>query len=151
MVHYTLNEENLIHVENPYALIKEIFDITDCDIQTTIDNFNSLYQWDEMFNEDKVGERLQSGHRFFIFYQEDLVVGHCWVDPKSMSDSNIYVYNIFIDKRYHDKSISDSTVYFSILADKLFSEGYKTIHADVDDWHKNSQSFCDRLGFKSVY
>lgn len=144
MVHYTLNEENLIRVENPYALIREIFDVTDCDIQTTIDNFNSLYQWDEMFDEDKVGERLENGHRFFIFYQEDLVVGHCWFDP-----NNIYVYNVFVDKRYHDKTISDSTVYLTIVADKIFSEGYEKIHVEVDDWHKKSQSFFERLGFNS--
>ncbi len=144
MVHYTLNEENLIHVENRYALIKEIFDVTDCDIQTTIDNFNSLYRWDEMFDEEEVGRRLENGHRFFIFYQEDLVVGHCWVNP-----TNIYVYNVFVDKRYHDKTISDSTVYISILSDKLFSEGYEKIHAEVDDWHKKSQSFFERLGFNS--
>lgn len=150
MVHYTLIEENLIHVENPYALIKEIFDLTDCDIETTIDNFNSLYQWDGMFNQEDVTERLENGHRFFIFYQEDLVVGHCWVDPVSMSENNIYIYNIFVDKRYHDKSVSDSTVYLSILSSKLFSEGYDAIHSDIDDWHKKSQSFFERLGFKLV-
>lgn len=148
MVHYTLIEENLVHVVNPYVLIREIFDSSDSDIETTIDNFNSLYQWDEMFDVDEVSKRLEKGHRFFIFYQEDLVVGHCWANPISMEDKNIYVYNIFIDKRYHDKNISDSIVYFSILADKLFSEGYLIIHADVDEWHKKSQSFCERLGFK---
>jgi ribosomal protein S18 acetylase RimI-like enzyme len=150
MVHYTLIEENLIHVENPYALIKEIFDLSDCDIETTIDNFNSLYRWDGMFNQEDVVERLENGHRFFIFYQEDLVVGHCWVDPVSMSENNIYIYNIFVDKRYHDKSVSDSTVYLSILSSKLFSEGYVTIHSDIDDWHKKSQSFFEKLGFKLV-
>jgi len=54
-----------------------------------------------------------------------------------------------VDKRYHDKTISDSTVYISILSDKLFSEGYEKIHAEVDDWHKKSQSFFERLGFNS--
>lgn len=146
MVHYTLKEENLVCIENPYAAIKEIFDITDCDIQTTIDNFNSLYEWSEMFDEEEVDKRLKKGHRFFIYYQEDLVVGHCWVDPNYMGEFDIYVYNIYVDKRYHDKSISDSIVYFTIMADKLFSEGYKILHGDVDDWHKNSQSFCVRAG-----
>jgi hypothetical protein len=30
----------------------------------------------------------------------------------------------------------------------LFSEGYEIIHVDVDDWHKKSQTFFKRMGFK---
>ena len=150
MIHYELYKENLNHIENSDVFVKEIFEVTDCGIKTTIDNFNSLYVWDKMFDLKETERRLGENHRFFIFYYKDLVVGHCWVDPISMNESNIYVYNVFVDKTKHDKNVCDSIVYFSKLAEMLFSEGYEIIHADVDDWHKKSQSFCQRLGFKSI-
>jgi len=146
MVHYTLNQKKLVHIENPNSRIREIFDATDCDVKTSIDNFNSVYDWDKMFDLKKVSRRLGYGHRLFIFYHKDLVVGHCWVNPKYGEQNDIYVYNIFVDKRIHDRTISDSTVYLNIMADKLFSEGFKTLHLDVEDWHKNSQSYCGRAG-----
>ncbi len=150
MIHYELYEENLNHIENSDVFVKEIFEVTDYDIQITINNFNSLYKWDKMFDLEETERRFERNHRFFIFYYKDLVVGHCWVDPVSMNEFNIYVYNVFVDKTKHNKEICDSIAYFAKLANILFSEGYTTIHSDVDDWHKKSQSFCLRLGFKSV-
>jgi hypothetical protein len=150
MIRHTLVKDDLIHIENSDVFVNEIFESTNCDIQTTINNFNSLYKWDKMFDAEEVKRRFEENHRFFIFYHKDLVVGHCWVDPNQLTPNNIYVYNVFVDKTKHDKDVCDSTVYFSKLATMLFSEGYKVIHADVDDWHKKSQSFCQRLGFKSI-
>jgi len=150
MVRYTLNKDDLIHQENSRIFVREIFDATNCDIQTSIDNFNLLYQWEGMFDLKEVTDRLGLGHRLFLFYLDDMVVGHCWVNPLLLPKPNIYVYNVFVDKTKHSKDICDSTTYFSNLTLILFSEKYESIQVDVDDWHKKSQSFFKRMGFKDV-
>lgn len=148
MIRYTLIEDDLIHQKNSRIFVKEIFEKTDSDIKLSIENFNSLYKWDEMFNLEESDNRLNIGHRIFLFYLDNLVVGHCWVNPLLLPKPNIYVYNVFVDKTKHSKDVCDSTLYLSNLSLILFSEGYESIHVDVENWHKKSQSFFNRMGFK---
>lgn len=144
MIRYSLSSENLNRISNSLCSINEVYSINHSDIKVTIDKFNSLYDWNGMFNMKEVDNRISKGHRFFIFYFKTKVVGHCWIEHKP---DYTYSYNIFIDKTVHDKSIVDSTVYFVMLSDKLFNEGVQSIHVDVDEWHKKSQDFCKRVGF----
>lgn len=148
MIRYTLVKDDLIYQKNSRIFIKEIFEKTDLDIKLSIENFNSLYKWDKMFNIKESDNRLKVGHRIFLFYLDNLVVGHCWINPLLLLKPNIYVYNVFVDKTKHSKDVCDSASYFSNLSLILFSEGYETIHADVEGWHNKSQSFFNRIGFK---
>lgn len=144
MIRYTLNSENLNRVSCSLCTIREVISSEDPDIKLTINRFNSLYCWNEMFDLQEVNNRINNGHEFYLFYFRNELAGHCWVDKRNQYT---YCYNIFIDKTIHDKSIVDSTIYFVLLSDKLFDEGIESIQVEVDKWHKKSQDFCERIGF----
>lgn len=144
MIRYYLTSENLKRISSSFTSIREVSSANDPDIEISINRFNSLYSWNEMFDLNDVTHRIDKGHRIFLFYFKNNVVGHCWIEHKP---NYTYSYNIFIDKTVHDKSIVDSTVYFVMLSDKLFNEGVQSIQVDVDEWHKKSQDFCKRIGF----
>lgn len=148
MVLYSLKIENSICEENGQINVKEITYPRHPDIKKTIDNFNSLYDWDEMFTIDETETRIRFGDRLFLFYLNDEVVGHTWSSKRHLPFPHIYIYNVFVDKTKHNKKLCDSTTYVCKLTNILSGEGYTDVHLYVDNWHKKAQTFFERMGFK---
>lgn len=158
MVYYTLHQEKIIYHHDPKCGFREIDNPDDEDIITTINNFNELYKWDGMFDLLEVRRRFRKKHRLFLFYFENRVCGHVWFSkqPEKMGflservlpSPNIYCYNVFVDKRIHDKSWCDSSEHMGSICKFIFSEGYKKIHLYTDDWNTGAMSFFERCGFE---
>jgi RimJ/RimL family protein N-acetyltransferase len=146
-VFYTLNINDITLKDYQGVESIELFHANHPNVHRTISNFNSLYNWDEMFTVDDVKTRLESGERLFLFYNLGKLVGHVWFSTKEHQKPSIYSYNIFIDKRLHNKESFDSTIYFSKCVEKLKKEGYEKIHVYVDEWNNASHQFCERMGF----
>lgn len=158
MVYYTLHKEDIIYDEPcPKSRFIEVLDFDNEDIQKSIDNFNSLYSWAEMFDIEEVKRRLKRGDKFFLFYFNDKVSGHCWLSKnvermgflseKVLPSQSLYCYNVFVDKTIHDKDECSSTVYLSEIFKILFFDGYKKIHLYTDDWNKSAQVHFEKIGF----
>ena len=158
MVYYTLLKEKLIYSINPLCFFREMGNPDDKDISKTIENFNSLYNYDNMFDLSEVRRRLRKGDKFFIFYYDGDVCGHSWfsrhpekmgfLSEKALPGGSIYCYNVFVDKRIHNKLKVDSCEQLSSVCQYMFAEGYERIHLYTDDWNTNAMSFFERIGFE---
>lgn len=161
MIKHTLYKENLNFIEGLPINVKEVFDANEPDVQKSIDNFNQLYKWDDMFTVDVVKNRLEEKQRLLLYYLNGLLIGHLWFSNKAFSIDNpeineikfnfpeIYVYNLFVDKTKHQKTIFDSSQYPAYCFKKLIDEGYEKFHMYVDDWNVASLENSKKTGFVS--
>lgn len=145
--------------ENLPITVREISDHTDPDVQKTIDNFNNIIEWDEMFTTTEVKIRLEKGHKLFIFYNEDILIGHFWFANeaiyfgetkgkyKKFEFPKIFGYNYFIDTTKHDYKKFSSHNYGSYCYKELFSQGYNEIFGYIDEWNRASVFNALKSGF----
>ena len=158
MVYYTLHQDKIIYHHDDKCSFREMDNPDDDDIEKTISNFKELYKWDGMFDLLEVRRRMRKRDRLFILYFDGQVCGHMWFSkhPEKMGlisemvlpSQSMYCYNVFVDKRIHDKSWCDSSYQVGSVCKFIFSEGYHQIHLYTDDWNESAMSFFKRIGFE---
>lgn len=132
----------------------------DSEVNESVEEFNKLYSWNEMFDESEFKQRIQNKERFFIFKENQTIVGHVWhssdvilFNPKriikTLENNSMFAYNVFVNKNLHSKSF-DSSKYYSTVANKLFNEGIKRIIVSVDSWNTASLDFSKRIGMTQI-
>lgn len=129
----------------------------DNDVKFSVDSFNQLYAWNEMFDENEFKSRIKNNNRFFIFKENKNIVGHVWhssdlilFNPtrkiKKLNKGILFAYNVFVNKNLHSK-LFDSSQYYCAAANKLFLEGNNKVIVSIDSWNKASLNFAKRIGF----
>ena len=159
MIKQILYKDNLNYIKGLPINIKEVFNADDPDVEKSINNFNELYVWKDMFTVEIVKKRLEEKQRLFLFYLNGLLVGHSWFSDKAFSVDypeineikfnfpSLYIYNLFIDKRKHQKSIFNSSQYLAYCIKQLMDEGFEKFYLYVDDWNVASLTNTQKTGF----
>ena len=49
------------------------------DLQREIDHYNTIIEWDDMWDTETAKKWFKKGHRLFLFKQEDKIQGWVWV------------------------------------------------------------------------
>lgn len=105
-------------------------------IQECINLFNSEITWTGMFNLQDAANRLEKQHRMFSLFENDTLLGYCWVDGD-------YLYNFFVSQKRIKGDSQDFCNYVCKLVDKV-------IRLYVVAPNTRGQKFFEGVGFMKI-
>ena len=106
-------------------------------IQDTIDDFNSLHEWDNMWGLKEAKYRLDRNHILYLGTDSKGTLAHVWAEKN-------YLYNIFVNPR-RKKNYSEE------FARACFNYiDYENLSMYCDDWNIASQKLAPKIGFKKI-
>lgn len=111
-------------------------------IQKCIDKFNSVHQWDEMWNENDAQGRFETNNCLFVYLklgEFDNPIGYTWFD-------NDWLYNTFI----HPSREQGHSVLFIQECCHSLNTSIKEIELYCDDWNIKAQKLFSKVGFKKI-
>jgi len=151
MVYYQLNREDYIkekqlHIERLQFDNIITLDYFTPNIQFLIDSFNKEYQWDDMFDIDKVKTRITNGHILFILYYDSHPIGYVWF--KELDDTTCFGYNLYVTKQIDRPTTAPKWFYNKVSG--IMLEKYDNIKVEIEDWNKTVFDLVESIGYKKV-
>ena len=67
-------------------------------LQDEIDHFNTIINWNGMWDLNGVRDRLSQGWEFVVFKPDDTIKGWCWLDTIKKEVCNCYVNPLYRNK-----------------------------------------------------
>ena len=111
------------------------------DLQIEIDHYNTIIEWDDMWDIETAKRWFKKGHRLFLFKQEDKIQGWVWVFTTKEFR------HLYVNPQYRNlKNAKDllSTVGY------IVSKDWAKWWAQIDDWNLISWSVVKGIGWKKV-
>lgn len=106
-------------------------------IEETIEAFNCLHRWDQMWDINDARTRVKDKHVLYLGTDEEGILAHLW------SEKN-YLYNVFIHPRRKDN--------YSVRFCKACINhiNYKKLSLYCDEWNIKAQKFFEKVGFTKI-
>jgi hypothetical protein len=151
MVQYQLNKEDYIVEKKLHIERLELDNIITLEyftpnIQFLIDSFNKEYQWDGMFDINKVEHRIKSGHILFILYYDNQPIGYVWF--KKLNETTCFGYNLYVTKQIERPK--DSPKWFYNKVSGIMLEKYDTIKVEIEDWNNVVFDLVESIGYTEI-
>ena len=111
------------------------------DLQREIDHYNTIIEWDDMWDTETAKKWFKKGHRLFLFKQEDKIQGWVWVFTTKEFR------HLYVNPQYRNlKNAKDllSTVGY------IVSKDWAKWWAQIDDWNLGTWLVVRGIGWKKV-
>ena len=145
MISYKLDSIDFTPLGTEYEVVKidySNFESNKQYILTSINNFNSEIEWNEMFTLEEASSRVLNNMRMYIGLIDSKVFGHIWF--RDYRDGR-YLFNLFVTNKTEVKNYTGTEFASDII--NRFENEYP-VYADVDKWNEKSIKLFNRLGFK---
>jgi len=147
MINFKLEQTNFNHLKTQYEVVPVTlsnFGDSYNLIDSSIKNFKSEIEWEELFTLDCAHQRLTEGMVMYVGVIDFDVFGHVWF--KNHNDSR-FLFNLFVRNQVEDKKYTGK----EFLSDVIYRfEDNKTIYCEVDNWNEKSIKLFKRLGFQQL-
>jgi RimJ/RimL family protein N-acetyltransferase len=145
MINFKLEQTNFNHLKTQYEAVPVTlsnFGDSYNLIDSSIKNFKSEIEWEELFTLDEAHQRLTEGMVMYVGVIDFNVFGHVWF--KNHNDGR-FLFNLFVRNQVEDKKYTGK----EFLSDVIYRfENNKTIYCEVDEWNIKSLRLFERLGFQ---
>lgn len=106
-------------------------------IKNTVETFNSLIEWKDMWSMEEASLRFKQGDKLFLLRDNEGALGHVWF-------ANFYLYNLFIHPR-REQGLSEKFIKYCIS--KIDEP---EIFCYCDSWNIRAQKFFEKVGFMKI-
>lgn len=107
------------------------------DIKNTVETFNSLIDWEDMWSMEEASLRFKQGDKLYLLRDNKGALGHVWF-------ANFYLYNLFIHPR-RKQGLSEKFIKYCIS--KIDEP---EIFCYCDSWNIRAQKFFEKVGFMKI-
>ncbi len=154
MIHFELNKVNYNKLkENIYGLrIESVLDILlyKEEIQNLINYFNQEYVWDDMFDFEKVKERISKDQSMYILYFKNQPIGYVFMEPIK-EEKKVYLYNLYVTNVVERPDLSPVWFVNNTMKMEFERDWCEKITCYCDDWNVSAQTVFIRNGFEKVF
>ena len=106
-------------------------------IKNTVEAFNSLIEWEDMWSMEEASLRFKQGDKLYLLRDNKGALGHIWF-------ANFYMYNLFVHPR-RKEGFSEKFVKNCI---SRIDE--PEIFCYCDSWNIRAQKFLEKVGFMKI-
>ena len=111
------------------------------DLQREIDYYNTIIEWDDMWDVETARKWLKKGHRLFLFKPKDKIKGWMWVFTTKEFR------HLYVNPQYRNlKNAKDLVASVGYIISKQWAKWW----AQIDDWNLISWSVVKGVGWKKV-
>jgi hypothetical protein len=115
-------------------------------IELAIKYFNQQYRWDNMFTISDVEKRIETGHKLFLlFYGED-VIGYIFY--KEIETLTCFAYNLYVTKIIQRPDYAAEWFYNRTSNHML--QLYDNIICEAEEWNSRTHEIFLKSGFKLI-
>jgi len=116
------------------------------DINTLINQFNSEYVWDNMFNTNDVISRILENQTLFILYYKENPIGYVFF--KKIKNNSYFGYNLYVTKK--TKKPKYAAYWFYNNVTNIILRNSERIEVEVDDWNCTIIDIIKNIGYYKI-
>jgi hypothetical protein len=116
------------------------------DINTLINQFNSEYVWDNMFNTNDVISRILENQTLFILYYKKNPIGYVFF--KKIKNNSYFGYNLYVTKKTKKPKYA-AYWFYNNVTDIILCDSER-IEVQVDDWNWAIIDIIKNIGYYKI-
>lgn len=116
------------------------------DVDKLINQFNSEYEWDNMFTINDVVNRVLENEKLFILYYKKIAIGYVFF-KKTFYDS-YFGYNLYVSKKIKRPKYAAYWFYNNVT--NIMLEYSNKIEVEVDEWNWVIIDIIKNIGYYKV-